>query len=56
MCLIVPNYVSEAINAAIDKALAGRACETGEREHIYQLLLAHFDVHGVIPDFNLTAK
>lgn len=54
--VIVPNALSDAIHAAINKALDGRPCEPEEREDIYAAILAHYDEHGVIPDFTLTAK
>lgn len=53
---IVPNVLRDVIQAAIDKALAGRPIEAEEREHVYHDLLAHFDEHGVIPDFDLKAN
>jgi hypothetical protein len=53
MLVIVPNYVSDAINAAIDKALLDLPEAEKDREHFYDVLLAHFNDHGVIPEFTL---
>ncbi len=51
--LIVPNYLSDAIYAAIDKQLAACPEVTEHREAIYQDLLAYFYEHGTIPKFTL---
>jgi len=56
MLLIVPNYVADEINVAIDKALDGRPCPPEARENIYNTLLLHFHEHGAIPDFTLEGK
>lgn len=53
MLVIVPDSLHDQINAAIDKALAGRPCDAETREHIYTTLLTYFDKHGKIPDFKL---
>lgn len=53
MLLIVPNYIADEINAAIDKALDGRPCPPEARENIYNTVLLHFHEHGAIPDFSL---
>lgn len=53
MLVIVPNALSDAIYAAIDKALNGRPCVPEERESLYHRLLGYYDEHGVIPDFTL---
>lgn len=50
---IVPNYVRDALQAAIDKALDGRPIEADEREHVYCMILEYYSEHGVIPDFSL---
>ena len=52
--VIVPNYVSDAINAEIDRALDGRPCDDESREFIFNGLLQHFDEHGVVPQITLT--
>lgn len=54
MFFIVPNDLRDAINAAIDKALAGRPCDGESREVIFAQLLGHYSQHGAIPDFDLT--
>lgn len=57
MILIVQNYVRDAINAALDKALEGFPEEAAkEREALYQWLLGYYDEHGVIPEFKLRKK
>lgn len=51
--VIVPNVVSDAINAALDMALEEFPEAATDREFFYQALLAHFDQYGEIPDFTL---
>ena len=50
MFVIVPNYVSDAINAKIDIFLAEYPEATHAREDIYDSMLEAFYVHGVIAD------
>lgn len=54
--LIIPNVLHDAINQAINKALAGRPCDEHSREQVYQSVLAYYDDHGTIPDFELKEK
>jgi hypothetical protein len=54
--VVVPNQVRDAINKAIDEKLDGRPISAEEREDVYNALLAYFDDHGCIPDFDLRAK
>lgn len=56
MLVIVPNSLSDAINAVIDQKLKGRPCDANSREIIYGQVLAYFDEHGHIPEFELTDK
>lgn len=56
MLVIVPDWLSANINSAIDKALDGRPCGPFDRDMIFQQLLSHYDEHGTIPDFSLTAN
>ncbi len=53
---IVPNFISDRINAAIDKVLDGRPIDPDERQSVFHLLLDYFDEHGTIPDFELKPK
>ena len=50
MFVIVPNYVSDAINAKIDDFLAEYPEATHAREEMYDAMLEAFNVHGVIAD------
>lgn len=50
MFVIVPNYVSEAINAKIDDFIAEYPEATHAREEMYDAMLEAFNVHGVIVD------
>jgi hypothetical protein len=52
--VIVPNALSDLINASIDRALAGRPCDDESRQHIFSGLLAHYDEHGTVPEITLT--
>lgn len=54
--VIVPNSLSDAIHAAIDRELNGRPMEAEEREIIYGQLLSYYDEHGRIPDFYLKPR
>lgn len=49
--LIVPNTLTDAINAKLDRAL--KECPEAEkdREELFRQILSHFNEHGVIPDF-----
>ena len=50
MFVIVPNYVSDTINAKIDDFLAEYPEATHAREEMYDAMLEAFNVHGVIAD------
>ncbi len=50
MFVIVPNYVSDAINAKIDAFLTEYPEATHAREEMYDAMLEAFNVHGVIAD------
>ena len=54
--VIVPNYISEAIYAKVDAAIAGAPDAAQDREYFYGVLLRYFNDHGEIPDFELKAK
>jgi len=56
MILIVPNELRNAINRALDDAMAECPEAECERNVLYKQLLAHFDEHGVIPQFTITKK
>lgn len=56
--VIVPNSLRDAIYAKLDAAFAkvpAAAITEGDKEFFYYELLAYFDKHGVIPDFELMA-
>jgi hypothetical protein len=55
--VIVPNYVSDAINAKLDAAFVKVVPQAAkDRDELYQQLLTHFDEHGVVPNFELQKK
>ena len=54
--VVVPNSLRDAIYAKIDPQLEKLPELKDQRENIYGELLAYYDEHGVIPDFELTAK
>jgi hypothetical protein len=56
MFAIVPNFVSEAINAKLDKALKDCPEAEKKRSSLFSQLLSYFDEHGELPDFTLTKK
>ena len=57
--LVVPNALSEAIQAKISTAIAASddptEAEKG-REMFYEELLRFYDDHGYIPEFSLTKQ
>lgn len=54
MFLIVPDFVSDAINAALDKALDGQPEEAKQcRPHLYRQLLDYYNEHGTLPEFSI---
>jgi hypothetical protein len=52
--VIVPNCVRDAIDAALDKAIAECPGAQRDREMLFGQLLDYFDEHGVVPDFRIT--
>lgn len=56
MFVIVPNYVSDAINAKIDAFLAEYPEATHAREEMYDAMLEAYNVHGVIADITRPTK
>ena len=57
MLVIVPNQLRDAIYAKLDAALAEAPEDAKkDREHLYSALLAYFNEHGVIPDFQIAKK
>ena len=54
--VIVPNEVSDAIDAALDKALAVVPDAAKDRNYFYQVLLDHFDKYGEVPEFSLEPR
>ena len=55
--VIVPNKLRDEINAQLDKALEGMDEEAvaGRSEYFAQLL-AFFDDHGRLPDFEIAKR
>jgi len=51
--VIVPNILSDKINAKLDKAFEDCPEAAVDREIFYKQLLEYFYDHGVIPDFEL---
>jgi hypothetical protein len=56
MNVIVPNVVSDAINRALDAAIAECPDAAPDRELFYKKLLAYFSDHGSIPEFSLEKR
>ena len=57
MIAIVPDFVDDAINRALDSALEGQPEETHQcRPHLYNQLLDYYNEHGEIPKFNIVKK
>lgn len=54
--VIVPNYVSAAINAKLEAAFAEVPNAVKDREALYQHLLNYFNEHGTVPDFSLVRR
>jgi hypothetical protein len=52
-CVIVPNHISDAINRALDAALAEHPLAAPDRDRFYSVLLDYFNEHGVVPEFSL---
>jgi len=55
-CAIDPNYLRDAINEKLDKAISECPSAESERENLFNQLLEIFDETGNIPDFTLTKK
>jgi hypothetical protein len=51
--VIVPNVVRDAINDRLDAALAKTPDAARFRDELFNQLLAYFDEHGVVPEFEL---
>ena len=55
-CLIVPDFVHDAINAKLDAALAVTPEAADGRKHFYEVLLDHYNEHGELPEFDLVKR
>ena len=54
MMVIVPNFVDEAINKALDEKLRDAPEAAREsRGHLYRGLLAYYNEHGALPEFEI---
>ena len=51
--VIVPNEISDAIYAKLDPQLEKYPHLKVNREEIYHRILAYYDEHGKIPDFDI---
>lgn len=52
--VIVPNELSDAINVKLDEELKQWPDATGhDRDVLYHQVLAHYNEHGVLPDFTI---
>jgi hypothetical protein len=51
--VIVPEALRQAINDALDAALAACPDAARDRDHLYAQLLAFYDEHGYLPSFAL---
>lgn len=56
MFLIVPNDLREAIYVRVDAQLKRCPELAPHRDAIYRELLAYFDMHGEIPNFELAVN
>lgn len=56
MFVIVPDYVHDAIKAALDKAIKAVPDAQKDYQSLYSALLAHYNEHGEIPDFAIQKK
>lgn len=54
--VLVPDYVNDAINKALDQALSAKPEAASRRDEFYSILLAYFDEHGYVPDFLITKE
>jgi len=54
MTVIVPDFVDDAINRALDSALEGQPEEAQScRWYFYRQLLEHYNEFGEVPDFSI---
>lgn len=49
MFMIVPNYISEAIYAVLDKELEKCPDAKKDREVLYSQILSFYNEHGFVP-------
>lgn len=54
--VIIPNALSDAINAKLDIAIAEHPDAEVDRQFLYESLVSLFDENGYIPDFHLSKK
>lgn len=53
MFYVVPNYIGDAIDAALDAEIAKAPDAAKDREVFRSQLIEYFAEHGVVPDFSL---
>ena len=51
--VIVPNYVDECITKKLEAALRPYPGAYADYETHYQLMLRHFNNHGIVPDIEI---
>jgi hypothetical protein len=51
--VIVLDFVHDAINSALDKALADIPEAEASRRHLYEQLLDYYNEHGELPEFGI---
>lgn len=55
--VIVPDFVADAINKALDEKLKDAPGEATKcRGHLFNQLLEYYNEHGEIPDFDVVKK
>ena len=52
-CYIVPDTLRDAINRALDDAIAECPDAAPDRDRFYGLLLEYFNDHGRLPEFTV---
>lgn len=54
--VIVPDYLHDKINAALDSALQNVPDAAKDRPSLYRQLLGYYNEHGEIPEFSIKKK
>lgn len=56
MFVIVPESLSQAINAKLDAAFVNAPDAAKDRDEFYRQLVTFFNENGYVPDFSLEPK